>query len=366
MLGIKKVFVNGRKYLYVAGLRIPYQTKQCGASKWFCIGKIKISYHISSIFYIPLPWRESIWNIQHSTLQKQKSVHYHNRALWENPQRVQQRLEEIYEQRLGKRPNLHTPRTLTEKLNWLKLHYRNHLVIECCDKYSVKAYIAHALGCVYHVPTLGVWTAAKDIDFSSLPNSFVLKVNWSSGYNIFIEDKKRISNKERKRILALIDYWMQPMCNSYYDSFNWAYKDIVPVVYAEEYLDTSSIVQEYKVFCFHGKPEFVLIEQNAGEEVGSRVCVDLEGRRLPFRLGTQPETYHYHLPGDYVQMLRLAEILSEPFPFVRIDFLGTEQRRMIGEMTFYSGGGYSMITPDGWDERLGDLLQIQKEEWRIL
>lgn len=360
MLGIKKALVNGRKTLCFAGLRIPYRTKQSGLNKWFCIGKIKIPYHISSVLHIPLPWRESLRNIKNSPLQKQKSEHYRVRTMWEDSQKVQQRLEEIYAQRLGKRPDLNDPHTLTEKLNWLKLHCRDPLMTECCDKYAVKEYIARSLGGSYHVPTLGAWTAAKDIDFSCLPDSFVLKVNWSSGYNIFIENKTRISEREKKRILALIDYWMQPMCNSYYDSFNWAYRDIAPVVYAEEYLDKSGVAREFKVFCFHGKPEFVLIEQNAGDEAGSRVCVDTEGRRLPFHFGMQLETRNYDLPQDYAQMLDSAKILSRPFPFVRVDFLGTEQRRMIGEMTFYSGGGFSVVTPDGWDEKLGDLLQIGK------
>ncbi len=360
MLGIKKTVVNGQKVLCVAGLKIPYRTKHSGINKLLCVGKINIPYHISSVSHIPLFGQETLRNIRCSEQQKQKSEHYRLRKMWEDPEKVRQRLEEIYERKLGKRPDLCDPRAFTEKLNWLKLHYRDPLMTECCDKYAVKDYIARTVGSDSHVPTLGAWTAAKDIDFSSLPDAFVLKVNWSSGYNIIIENKNSISDRERKKLLALIDYWMQPMCNSYYDSFNWAYKDITPVVYAEEYLDKAGIAREYKVFCFHGKPKFVLIEQNDGDEAGSRVCVDLEGKLLPFRFGTQPETSDHHLPGDFAKMLKSAEILSRPFPFVRVDFLGTEQRRMIGEMTFYSGGGFSEISPDGWDEKLGALLQIYK------
>lgn len=359
MLGMKKTFEEGQKYLCVAGIRIAYQAKQNGPSKWLCIGNMEIPYHISPVFGIPFPGEGSIRSIRCSPQQKQKNIHYHSRELWEDPQKLQQRLEELYEQRMGRRPDLNQPHTLTEKLNWLKLHYKSPLLTECCDKYSVKAYIARSLGSAYHIPTIQAWTAARDIDFSFLPNSFVLKVNWSSGYNIFIKDKSCLSSRKKKRILAQIDYWMQPMCNSYYDSFNWGYKDSSPVVYAEEYLAQSNVAQEYKIFCFHGKPEFALIEQNTGREAGSRVCADRNGKPLPFRFGQQPVTCKYHLPKDYVQMFRLAETLSSPFPFVRIDFLGTERHRMIGEMTFYSGGGLSVISPDGWDQKLGELLEIK-------
>lgn len=361
MLGIKKTQAAGQKYLCVAGIQIPYQTEQNGFSRRFRIGRIEMPYHISPVFGIPLPWEGGIKSIQYSPPQRQKSAHYHSRELWEDPQKLQQRLEEIYEQRLGRRPDLNQPRTFTEKLNWLKLHDRRPLIAECCDKYSVKSYIARSLGGPWHIPTIRAWTAAGDIDFASLPNSFVLKVNWSSGYNVFVKDKRLLSRRTEKRILAQINYWMQPMCNSYYDSFNWGYKNSRPIAYAEEYLDASCTTQEFKIFCFHGKPRFVLIEQNNGPEAGSRVCVDLDGKPLPFRFGQQPVTDRYQLPKDYARMLESAEILSGPFPFVRIDFLGTEQRRMVGEMTFYSGGGFSVISPDGWDQKLGDLLHISRE-----
>mgnify|MGYP002620804718 CR=1 FL=1 len=40
------------------------------------------------------------------------------------------------------------------------------------------------------IPLLGVWDKPEDIDLDSLPNQFVLKVNWGSGQNIIVKDKK--------------------------------------------------------------------------------------------------------------------------------------------------------------------------------
>ena len=38
-------------------------------------------------------------------------------------------------------PNLNEPKTYIEKLNWMKLHYRNDLMPKCADKYHARSYI---------------------------------------------------------------------------------------------------------------------------------------------------------------------------------------------------------------------------------
>ena len=58
------------------------------------------------------------------------------------------------------------------------------------DKYEVKRYIENKVGKEYVVPTLGVWDKYDDIDFSKLPNQFVLKCTHDSGGIIICKDKK--------------------------------------------------------------------------------------------------------------------------------------------------------------------------------
>ena len=57
-------------------------------------------------------------------------------------------------------------------------------------------------------------------------------------------------------------------------------------------------------------------------------------------------------------MIRYAEILSKPFPFVRVDFYEVGDRLYVGEMTFYSGGGILKFEPIEWDYKLGEYFDL--------
>ena len=46
-----------------------------------------------------------------------------------------------YKIKLGRFLNLKNPKRFTEKLQWLKLYYRNDLMIKCVDKYDVRDYV---------------------------------------------------------------------------------------------------------------------------------------------------------------------------------------------------------------------------------
>ncbi|MCZ9943136.1 hypothetical protein [Brachyspira hyodysenteriae] len=50
------------------------------------------------------------------------------------------------------------------------------------------------------------------MDFDSLPNQFVLKVNWGSNPNIIVKDKSTLNIEETKNKL---EYWMKPTFNHY-------------------------------------------------------------------------------------------------------------------------------------------------------
>ena len=71
-----------------------------------------------------------------------------------------------YRIRLGKKLDLKSPKTFTEKLQWLKLYNRKSLYTTMVDKYDAKKYVSTIVGEEYTVPTLGVWDSFEDIDFS--------------------------------------------------------------------------------------------------------------------------------------------------------------------------------------------------------
>lgn len=82
---------------------------------------------------------------------------------------------------MGKKLNLKDPKTMNEKLQWLKLYNRNPIYTTLVDKFLVKDYIAKKIGQEYITKTYGAWHTFDDIDFNTLPQQFVLKTNHSGG-----------------------------------------------------------------------------------------------------------------------------------------------------------------------------------------
>ena len=99
--------------------------------------------------------------------------------------------------------NLEDPQTFTEKLSWLKL-YRysdDSLVKQCADKYSVRKYVASKGFGDMLVPLIAVYKSPEEIDFDTLPDSFVLKWNFSCGYNIICKNKAELDARKTVKTL---------------------------------------------------------------------------------------------------------------------------------------------------------------------
>ena len=104
-----------------------------------------------------------------------------------------------YKLEMNQKFNLKEPRTFNEKLQWLKLYDRKPEYTKMVDKYEAKKYVANIIGKKYIIPTLGVWDKFEDIDFTKLPNQFVLKPTHASG-NVFIcKNKDEIDYKKLKK-----------------------------------------------------------------------------------------------------------------------------------------------------------------------
>ena len=64
-------------------------------------------------------------------------------------------------------------------------------------------------------------------------------------------------------------------------------------------------------------------------------------------------------PERLADMIRIAEMLAEGIPLLRVDFYATEDRLYVGEMTF-SPGMFLRITPRSWDDVLGTYIDLSK------
>ena len=353
------------QYIKIKGIKIPYKVIEKDHFKYFRIFcfKIPFSTYIKQnrkcykIAGIPVPGEL----LKRLTVSRGKSHYLMRKELDE--ERIKRLSAQLFEEKLGYKPDFEHPRTMNEKIFWMKLYYHDPLITKCCDKYTVKEYISERLGDSYVVPTIQAWYSAEEIDFSILPKQFALKVNWSSGYNVIVWDKSEINEEVIKK---QVSQWMRPESNSYFQGFNWGYKDIVPVVYAEKYIEqVDGQLFDYKFFCCNGKAQFLFIATDRYNEEASLTYdfFDMDFNRWNFEYGNKPHAkYTLSKPKFFDEMVRCAEILSTPFPFVRVDFYETDQRFYIGEMTFYSGGGILPFNPEKWDYKLGQMIPIPIKE----
>lgn len=347
------------QYLKIGPIRIPYQIKTNGEKKSFEICGIRIPFSTVTrdntkyykLFFLTtkLPFLDKYF------ISQGKSNYLMREQLTD--EKIRQISAAIFEEKVGYAPDLDNPRSMNEKIFWMKLNYHDPLITTCCDKFAVKDYVTSKLGPGYVVPTISSWTDADSIDFNSLPDTFVLKVNWSSGYNIIVKDKYKLNQTET---VEKIRHWMQPQQNSYYQTFNWGYKNMKPVAYAETYMEQfDGQLYDYKFYCCNGKVKFLFIatdRHKAGKLTYN--FFDPEFHPLPFTYGGRGHAAHLERPQLYSEMIRCAEILSQPFPFVRVDFYETEGHIYVGEMTFYSGGGILPFDPVEWDYKLGDMIPL--------
>ena len=63
-------------------------------------------------------------------------------------------------------------------------------------------------------------------------------------------------------------------------------------------------------------------------------------------------------PVCHDEMRELATVLSEGFPFIRVDFYELNGIVYFGELTFYPTSGYGGFDPEEWDDIFGKLIVL--------
>lgn len=261
-------------------------------------------------------------------------------------------LKKTYRIKMGRELDLHNPVTYTEKLQWLKLYDHRPEYTTMVDKYAVKQYVAQRIGEQYVIPLLGVWDSADKIDFDRLPDQFVLKTTHDSGAIVICKDKKNFDIRGAKKKL---NHFMK---RCYYDcNREWPYKNVQPRIIAEIYMEDSTYkeLRDYKFFTFGGEPKVLYIAQGRGKgEPTVADFFDMEFNHLPFTIDHDMAQVPPPKPTCFEEMKRLAAVLSEGTPQLRVDFYEVDGKVYFGEMTFFHCSGFEGFHPEVWDKTFGD------------
>lgn len=262
-------------------------------------------------------------------------------------------LKLMYKVYMGHSLDLLHPRTFNEKLQWLKIHDRNPLYTSLVDKYEVKQYVADRIGEKYIIPTLGIWGHFDDIDFSALPNRFVLKCTHDSGGVVICKDKEKLNKKVAKNLLE--------KClkrNYYWHGREWPYKNVHPKIIAEKFISDKGNIDtkltDYKFFCFNGKVNNVMVclDRDSGATKFYFFSPDWKFMRINKCGKAAPIDFTLPKPECLDEMVFVAEKLAKGLPFVRIDLYQSNKMVYFGEITFFSDSGFD-----------SDILQETDLEW---
>lgn len=259
----------------------------------------------------------------------------------------------LYRNMFGYGINWRHPRDLNEWINYFQFKTDTHEWSRLSDKIAVREYVSKkGLGFLL-IPLIGVWEDVDEIDFATMPNSFVIKTNHACGDTILVLDKARAQIdliREKLRDSLSLSYGRESAEPHYFR--------IKPKVFAEQLLPPPTN-SDYKVWCFFGRPECIMTITTRDIESGS-YCIsvyDLAWQKHPEWI-----TPHYQnsvdvpKPEKLDEMIEYARILSEGFPEVRVDFYHTDAGVFFGELTFTSAAGRMTYFTEDYLIHCGEII----------
>ena len=243
-------------------------------------------------------------------------------------------------------------------INWQRMNWSSDLPRLCTDKLAVREYVKKHIGNDFLIPIIpseGVyWTDVEEIDFNSLPNRFVLKLNNGSGMNLIVKDKSKIDIQKTKNTLSrwLSSHFGERLREHQYDG-------IENKLYCERFLDTldGNPPDDYKIMCNNGKPLFIWVDTGRHNN-HQRSFFDLQFRKLDVRVAHDYIDHEIQKPKNLDKMLEIASNLSAGIPIVRIDLYNIEGKIYFGEMTFTSAACSERYEPLSFSIGIGNKIDL--------
>lgn len=272
-----------------------------------------------------------------------------------------------YFERFHKPLHLNNPKTLNEKILFLSLRTDTSLWTTCADKYAVRDYVKSCGLEETLVKLYGVWNKIEDVDWSLLPNEFIIKTSHGSGDVTIVKDNSSLDKTD-------IQQYYSKELSKRYGAIEGGkhYLRIDPKLIIEEVLHNdseslkySSSLIDYKIWCFNGKAHYIWACCNRTKEGVDVMTYDREWNAYPefsvfnneYRRGSIIPK-----PKNLAKMLSVAETLASPFACVRVDLYNLNGKIYFGELTFTSLGGLMDFYSDEFQHLAGSLIDLSKVE----
>ena len=256
----------------------------------------------------------------------------------------------------GSYPNLFSPRSFSEKIQYRKLFDRRPVLVTLADKYAVRDFVRNRVGSEILTDVYHVTDNPRDIPLSALPDRFIVKPTHGCGWLEIVRDKSLLDVEQLQAISA---DWLKR--NFFYTAGEWVYKNIPPRLMYEELLDDGSgeVPYDYKFFVFDGRVEFLGVDiDRFGDH--RRNMYDRDWNKLNFGFQRSCSDKVVQRPERLDEMIAYAEAICEGFDFLRIDMYCIGNRIVFGEVTTTPASGLEPFWPGGTDRWIGDLWKMKR------
>lgn len=255
--------------------------------------------------------------------------------------------------------DLENPKTLNEKLQWLKLHERKDYQTKYADKYAVREFLANTFGEEYVVPLVFHTTDYRELKLENLPYyPVVIKTNHGCGNSVMVRDKSIIDFKKLR-----IFYKRLLQYNYYYSQREWQYKNIEPRIIVEKmlYCKDGKVPNDYKLNFIEGKLEFIYVSVDR-EGTNKRNIYSPEWSPMYFTWTKKGKDIS-KIRGEEIQpplslpkMIEFGTIIARLYKYVRVDFYDVDGVLYFGEITRFHGSGFDQMLPFEFDLKFGEKI----------
>lgn len=218
---------------------------------------------------------------------------------------------------LGRLPNLDNPIGYNDKIQWLKLNDQKPEQIRACDKLGVRTIVPRE----YLIPL------AQEGEYPQ-----VVKCNHDSGGT-------RLARNEQERAEAI--NFLTPRLRQPYgiDKGEWAYQFIKPAeLFAERFVPWASV--DYKMHCVHGRVAWIQVIWNRGRGTTTEAILTPDAKPTGLHMDEKMRSAnHCPFTPDWQALTELAEKLSQPYRYVRVDLYYGDAQPWFGELTFWPRAG---------------------------
>jgi len=253
--------------------------------------------------------------------------------------------------------HFNNPIRYTEKLQYLRLYVypKNPLVVKCAGRATVRDYIKEKGYEDCLIPIYGVFDKYEDINFDELPDKFVMKCTHACAFNYLCYDKSKINHKELKKKFTK---WLKT--NYGKRTVELHYAKIKPQIIIEKFIfEDDKLPTEYKIHCFNGIAKNMYVVTSRYRDIRyNNYYIDwtpFDGSQFN---GWKKTDHELTPPKNWKEMVEMAETLSKPFPFVRVDLYSVHGKTYFSEMTFTPAKGTLILDDDNCDFEMGKWLKI--------